>query len=62
VDKSQKYVTTARNEEPVESPTREELEGEVNAIKYNRAPRIDWISLEIWKGGGEDLFESLYGF
>jgi hypothetical protein len=41
----------------VEFPTREELERAVNAIKNNRAPGIDGI----WKGGGEDLFEALYG-
>jgi hypothetical protein len=33
VDTSRKYVTTARNEEPVESSTREELEMAVSAIK-----------------------------
>jgi hypothetical protein len=46
----------------VESATREELERAVNAIKVNRAVSIDWIFLEVWKGGGEDLFEALYGF
>jgi hypothetical protein len=56
VDTSRKYVTTARNEEPVESSTREELEMAVSAIKNNRAPGIDVIPSEIWKGGGEDLF------
>jgi hypothetical protein len=33
VDTSQKYVTTARNKGPVKSPTREELERAVKAIK-----------------------------
>jgi hypothetical protein len=33
VDTSRTYVTTARNEEPVESPIREELDRAVNAIQ-----------------------------
>jgi hypothetical protein len=47
VDTSRKYVTTARNEEPAESPTREELERAHNAIKNNRAPGTEGIPPDI---------------